>query len=99
MCAQDFMASAVLEQPRPISVEQAQALDQRYGNELRGVADVPTRSKALRPMQPVAVPTAKPLDVDRWRREEGLPFVKVDGLVLFRPEALREWAAQKEAET
>ena len=37
--------------------------------------------------------------VDRWRREEGLPFVKLDGLVLFRPEALRNWAASKEAQS
>ena len=37
--------------------------------------------------------------VDRWRREEGLPFVKLDGLVLFRPAALREWAASKEAQS
>lgn len=34
--------------------------------------------------------------IDRWRREDGLPFVKVDGLVLFRPPALREWAAARE---
>ena len=34
--------------------------------------------------------------IDRWRREEGLPFVKLNGLVMFRPEALREWAAEKE---
>ena len=34
--------------------------------------------------------------VDRWRREEGLPFVKLNGLVMFRPEALRDWAASKE---
>ncbi len=36
--------------------------------------------------------------VDRLRREAGLPCVKLDGLVLFRPEALREWAAAKETE-
>lgn len=37
--------------------------------------------------------------IDRWRREEGLPFVKLNGLVMFRPEALREWAASKEAQS
>ena len=34
--------------------------------------------------------------IDRWRREEGLPFVKLDGLVLFRPDSLKAWAAEKE---
>lgn len=34
--------------------------------------------------------------LDRLRREAGLPFLKLDGLVLFRPEALREWAAENE---
>lgn len=34
--------------------------------------------------------------IDRWRREEGLPFVKLNGLVMFRPESLRAWAAEKE---
>ena len=36
--------------------------------------------------------------LNRWRREEGLPFVKLNGLVLFRPESLREWASAREAE-
>jgi excisionase family DNA binding protein len=34
--------------------------------------------------------------LDRLRREAGLPSVKLDGLVLFRPEALQQWAAEKE---
>ena len=37
-----------------------------------------------------------PSTLDRLRREAGLPSVKLDGLVLFRPEALREWAAENE---
>jgi excisionase family DNA binding protein len=34
--------------------------------------------------------------VDRWRSEAGLPFVKIDGKVLFRPSALEAWAAERE---
>jgi len=34
--------------------------------------------------------------IDRLRRDAGLPFLKLDGKVLFRPEALKEWAAAKE---
>lgn len=34
--------------------------------------------------------------IDRWREKHGLPFVKLDGLVLFRPEGLREWAKARE---
>ena len=34
--------------------------------------------------------------VDRWRAEAGLPFVKIDGKVLFRPSALEQWAAARE---
>ncbi len=33
--------------------------------------------------------------VDRLRKTD-LPAVKLDGKVLFRPEALREWAANRE---
>jgi hypothetical protein len=36
-----------------------------------------------------------PSTLDRWRKA-GLPCLRLDGLVLFRPEALREWAAQRE---
>lgn len=39
-----------------------------------------------------------PSTLDRLRREGGLPSVKLDGLVLFRPEALRKWAAENERE-
>ncbi len=39
-----------------------------------------------------------PSTVDRLRREAGLSCVKLSGLVLFRPDALRAWAAAKEAE-
>ena len=35
--------------------------------------------------------------VDRWRAEAALPFVKVDGKVLFRPSALEAWAAARES--
>ena len=35
--------------------------------------------------------------VDRWRAEAGLPFVKIDGKVLFRPSALEAWAASRES--
>ncbi len=35
--------------------------------------------------------------VDRWRAEAGLPFVKIDGKVLFRPSALEAWAAARES--
>jgi len=35
--------------------------------------------------------------VDRWRKEAGLPFVKIDGKVLFRPSALEAWAAARES--
>ncbi len=34
--------------------------------------------------------------VDRWRSEAGLPFVKIDGKVLFRPSTLETWAADRE---
>lgn len=34
--------------------------------------------------------------VDRLRRDSGLPAVKLDGLVLFRPASLDEWAAARE---
>ncbi len=34
--------------------------------------------------------------VDRWRAEAGLPFVKIDGKVLFRPSGLEAWAAARE---
>ena len=37
--------------------------------------------------------------VDRWRKEAGLPCVKIDGAVLFSPEALREWAAARESQS
>ncbi len=37
-----------------------------------------------------------PSTLDRLRRENGLPSVKLDGLVLFRPDALRQWAAENE---
>ncbi len=40
-----------------------------------------------------------PSTIARLRREAGLPFVKLDGLVLFRPEALRQWAAENEQDT
>lgn len=36
-----------------------------------------------------------PATVDRLRKA-GLPAVKLDSLVLFRPEALRSWAAANE---
>lgn len=36
-----------------------------------------------------------PSTLDRWRKA-GLPTVKLDGLVLFRPEALRAWAEAQE---
>ena len=35
--------------------------------------------------------------VDRLRRKAGLPCVRLDGLVLFRPESLKAWAAAREA--
>ena len=35
--------------------------------------------------------------IDRWRVSHGLPHLKLDnGKPMFRPEALREWAAQRE---
>ena len=37
--------------------------------------------------------------IDRLRQTAGLPSVKLDGLVLFRPEALREWAEKNERDT
>lgn len=37
-----------------------------------------------------------PATLDRLRAK-GLPAVKLDGLVLFRPEALRSWAAEQES--
>ena len=37
-----------------------------------------------------------PSTLDRLRREHGLPAVKIDGLVLFRPAALDAWAAERE---
>jgi predicted DNA-binding transcriptional regulator AlpA len=36
-----------------------------------------------------------PSTLDRMRKA-GLPALKLDGLVLFRPEALRQWAAERE---
>ena len=38
-----------------------------------------------------------PSTLDRLRRDAGLPAVKLDGLVLFRPASLDEWAAAREA--
>ncbi len=38
-----------------------------------------------------------PSTIDRLRQTAGLPSVKLDGLVLFRPEALRDWAEENEA--
>lgn len=35
--------------------------------------------------------------VDRWRAEAALPFVKIDGKVLFRPASLDEWAKARES--
>ena len=35
--------------------------------------------------------------VDRWRAQAALPFVKIDGKVLFRPSALEAWAAARES--
>ena len=35
--------------------------------------------------------------VDRWRAEAALPYVKIDGKVLFRPSALEAWAAARES--
>ena len=40
-----------------------------------------------------------PSTLDRLRREAGLPSVKLDGLVLFRPEGLRAWAEKNERES
>jgi excisionase family DNA binding protein len=40
-----------------------------------------------------------PSTIDRLRQTAGLPSVKLDGLVLFRPEALREWAEKNERDT
>ncbi len=40
-----------------------------------------------------------PSTIDRLRREVGLPCVKLNGLVLFRPEALRQWATKNEQRT
>lgn len=37
-----------------------------------------------------------PATIDRLRKA-GLPAVKLDGLVLFRPEGLKTWAAQQES--
>lgn len=42
--------------------------------------------------------SVSPSTVDRLRRDDGLPYLKLNGLVLFRPEALRAWAAEKETE-
>ena len=39
-----------------------------------------------------------PSTLDRLRREAGLPAVKLDGLVLFRPASLDAWAAARESE-
>ena len=39
-----------------------------------------------------------PSTLDRLRREAGLPAVKLDGLVLFRPTSLDAWAAARETE-
>lgn len=35
--------------------------------------------------------------LDRLRRDAGLPCLKLDGLVLFRPESLDAWAKEREA--
>ena len=35
--------------------------------------------------------------IDRWRADAGLPYLKIDGRVLFRPAALEEWAAARES--
>lgn len=35
--------------------------------------------------------------IDRWRAEAGLPSVKINGKVLFRPTSLKEWAVAREA--
>ena len=40
-----------------------------------------------------------PSTIDRLRQTAGLPSVKLDGLVLFRPEALRERAERNERDT
>lgn len=40
-----------------------------------------------------------PSTVDRLRQDAGLPCVKLDGRVLFRPEALRAWAAAREGDS
>ena len=37
-----------------------------------------------------------PATLDRLRRDAGLPAVKLDGLVLFRPASLDAWAAARE---
>ena len=39
-----------------------------------------------------------PSTLDRLRREAGLPAVKLDGLVLFRPASLDAWAVARETE-
>jgi len=40
-----------------------------------------------------------PSTLDRLRRDAGLPCVKLDGLVLFRPESLRAWALAREGDS
>lgn len=36
--------------------------------------------------------------IDRWRSERGLPHLKLDtGKPMFRPESLREWAAENDS--
>ncbi len=40
--------------------------------------------------------SVSPSTIDRLRREAGLPFIRLQGVVLFRRQALEEWAAAKE---
>lgn len=38
--------------------------------------------------------------IDRLRRDAGLPAIKLNnGLVLFRPESLKKWAAEHESDS
>ena len=33
--------------------------------------------------------------IDRWRKEEGLPFVKIEGSIRIEEEAFNEWYKAK----
>ena len=77
----------------PIIEAAVEAAFQRVQNERSGDGDgkiLLNKSEAAEALG-VSVST-----VDRLRRDAGLPVVKLEGLVMFRPEALKQWARDKE---